>query len=163
MFIWQHGSHSQQKGWSRGRLAKWAIANANLGSCHRCHALSQGTSRLSYCTSSWTTLLVAAMGQETPKDWLQPPMRISWQPAGQPSLKQENHLRSIIGFVPSSPSLGSTAAPSTRRYSLQCSNFWAMLGHGGPTSPPLCPPTIKDSGLSSVKHSRPNTFQRALC
>jgi hypothetical protein len=100
---------------------------------------------------------------ELPKDRLRPPMQISWQPARQPSPKQENHLRPIISFIPLSPSLGSFAAPNIRRLSLKHNNSWATLEHGGPTSPSLCLPTIKCGGLNSMKHSGPNTFQWALC
>jgi hypothetical protein len=67
--------------------------------------------------------LVVAMGLGTPKDRLQPPMQSSWQLNRQPSPKQENRLRPIIGFVSLSPSSGSSAAPNIRRHSLQRINF----------------------------------------
>jgi hypothetical protein len=107
--------------------------------------------------------LVVAMGRETPMDPLPPPTWTFWQPVRQPSLKQENRLRLITGCTPLSQYLGSCTAPSTKRHSLQPSNSWTMLGHGGPTSPLHCQPTTKCSGWSSVMLLGPSIFPRALC
>jgi hypothetical protein len=51
--------------------------------------------------------------------------------------------------------------PRTRRHSLQPSSCWAMLGHGGPISPPLVLLT-KCNGPSSVKLSVRNISKQAL-
>jgi hypothetical protein len=121
---------------------------------------SLAMSKLSCCGSSWPTLLVVAMGQKMLPLQLRPPTVTSRLLIRRPSLKQESLSKPITGFVQSSPSLGSYVARRCKRLSLPPSSCVVTLAHGGPTTPPLAPRTIRCRGLSSVVPSAPTTFQQ---
>jgi hypothetical protein len=120
--------------------------------------LSPETSRPSCCSSSWTTLLMVAMGQGMLSLQLRPPTMTSRPLIRCSSLRQESLSRLTIGFVQLTPSLGSYAARRCKRLSSPRSSCVVMPVRGGPTTPPLAPWIIRCHGLSSTVPSVPTTF-----
>jgi hypothetical protein len=70
-------------------------------------SLSPKMSRLSYYSGLWPTLLVVPMGQGVLPLQLRPHTTTSWPLIPHSSPRQESLLRLTIGFVQSSPCLGS--------------------------------------------------------
>jgi hypothetical protein len=122
-------------------------------------SLSTEMSRPSCCSSLWLTVLVVGMGQGMLPLQLRPPTVTSRPLIRCFSLRQESLLRPTIGFVQSSPSLGSYAARRCRRLSSSCNSYMGMPVHGGPTTSPLIPWTTKCRELSSTVLSAATTSE----
>jgi hypothetical protein len=123
-------------------------------------SLSPTMRRRSCCSNLWPTLLVVAMGQGMLPLQLWPPTVTSWPLIHWSSQRQESLLRSTIGFMQSSPSLGSYAARRCRRLSSPRSNCVVTPARGGPTTLSLALRTTRSRGLSFVVLSAPTTFQQ---
>jgi hypothetical protein len=122
-------------------------------------SLSPEMSRPSCYGSLWPTLPMVAMRPGILP--LQPPTATSRPLIRRSSPRQESLLRLTIGFVQSSPSLGSYGARRCRRLSLPRSSCMVIPTHGGSTTPPLAPRTSKCHGLSSIVLSVPTTSLQA--
>jgi hypothetical protein len=109
---------------------------------------SPAMSKPSCCGNSWPTSLVVAMGQEMLPLQLQPPTSTLRPLIRHSSPRHESLSRPIIGFMQSSPSLGSYIAQRCTRLSSPHNSYVVTPEHGGPTTLPLTPRTIRCRGLS---------------